>query len=391
MACNITPVSAFQTTNLNSKINTYSRLADRIVRALGAPLIKVELHQDQLFENISIAVEMYTKFAGYTAEYLAFDSNLYERNVGLRLDHLFTLSNPDLTLEQKAAHQIQAPESGYYIEQRNTMYVSTSSIDSSNFAPLPSLSGVFTDGIFTNQILDQSTYNTLLTTFSSNQSTSAIPISSYFIETFQSVKTRSGEELTQDDSLKINNMFDYDVLDYRKVIAVSEFEEGSTTGINTLFTIEQTLAQQTYFSYAMGNYGFDLVSWYTLKEWLEMREKLLALRRSYTFDERTQILQMYPEPDDTRFYGVISCYVERPIRDVIKEQWVYQYALALCKITLGQVRGKYGNLTLFGGQTFNSTDILTEGTSEKEKLESKLYEGSSPGMGDADPPLFFVG
>jgi hypothetical protein len=391
MACNITPVSAFQTTNLNSKINTYSRLADRIVRALGAPLIKVELHQDQLFENISIAVEMYTKFAGYTAEYLAFDSNLYERNVGLRLDHLFTLSNPDLTLEQKAAHQIQAPESGYYIEQRNTMYVSTSSIDSSNFAPLPSLSGVFTDGIFTNQILDQSTYNTLLTTFSSNQSTSAIPVSSYFIETFQSVKTRSGEELTQDDSLKINNMFDYDVLDYRKVIAVSEFEEGSTTGINTLFTIEQTLAQQTYFSYAMGNYGFDLVSWYTLKEWLEMREKLLALRRSYTFDERTQILQMYPEPDDTRFYGVISCYVERPIRDVIKEQWVYQYALALCKITLGQVRGKYGNLTLFGGQTFNSTDILTEGTSEKEKLESKLYEGSSPGMGDADPPLFFVG
>src|SRR6056300_563915 len=110
MACNITPVSAFQTTNLNSKINTYSRLADRIVRALGAPLIKIELHQDQLFENISIAVEMYTKFAGYTAEYLAFDSNLYEKNVGLRLDHLFTLSNPDLTLEQKAAHQIQAPE-----------------------------------------------------------------------------------------------------------------------------------------------------------------------------------------------------------------------------------------------------------------------------------------
>jgi len=334
---------------------------------------------------------MYTKFAGYTAEYLAFDSNLYERNVGLRLDHLFTLSNPDLTLEQKAAHQIQAPESGYYIEQRNTMYVATSSIDSSNFASLSSLSGVFTDGIFTNQILDQSTYNTLLTSFSSNQSTSAIPVSSYFIETFQSVKTRSGEELTQDDSLKINNMFDYDILDYRKVIAVSEFEEGSTTGINTLFTIEQTLAQQTYFSYAMGNYGFDLVSWYTLKEWLEMREKLLALRRSYTFDERTQILQMYPEPDDTRFYGVISCYVERPIRDVIKEQWVYQYALALCKITLGQVRGKYGNLTLFGGQTFNSTDILTEGTNEKEKLESKLYEGSSPGMGDADPPMFLIG
>ena len=67
-------------------------------------------------------------------------------------------------------------------------------------------------------------------------------------------------------------------MDYRKVVDVTDFEEGSTTGINTLFTLEQTLAQQTYFSYAMGNYGFDLVSWYTLKEWIDTREKMLAIR-----------------------------------------------------------------------------------------------------------------
>jgi hypothetical protein len=29
-------------------------------------------------------------------------------------------------------------------------------------------------------------------------------------------------------------------MDYRKVVDVTEFEEGSTTGINTLFTLEQT-------------------------------------------------------------------------------------------------------------------------------------------------------
>ena len=75
-----------------------------------------------------------------------------------------------------------------------------------------------------------------------------------------------------------------------------DFEEGSTTGINTLFTLEQTLAQQTYFSYALGNYGFDLVSWYTLKEWLDTREKVLATRRDLKFDPRTQYMQMYPQP-----------------------------------------------------------------------------------------------
>lgn len=390
--CSITPISAFQTTNLNSRINTFNRLADRIVRALGAPLVQVELHQDQIFENISISVEMYTKFAGYTEEFLVFDSNLYERNKGLRLDYLFTLANPTLTLEQKADHTIQSPEAAYYINEPKTMYISTSGVPGSYFSLLPELSSIFENGIFQNQIFDQSTYTTVVTSFQGDASLSSIPIESYFIESFINQPTLKGESIDRSSEYKINNMFDYDLLDYRKVMAVSNFEEGSTTGINTLFTIEQTLAQQTYFSYAMGNYGFDLVSWYTLKEWLEMREKLLAIRRSYTFNDRTQILQMFPEPTpNSRFYGVLSCYVERPIRDVIKEHWVYQYALALCKITLAQVRGKYGNLTLFGGQTFNASDLMTQGSQEKEKLESKLYDGSSPGFGDGMPASFFVG
>jgi hypothetical protein len=92
------------------------------------------------------------------------------------------------------------------------------------------------------------------------------------------------------------NSFDYDIMDYRKVMDIIDFEEGSSTGVNTLFTIEQTLAQQTYFSYAMGNYGFDLISWYVLKNWLKDREKLLATRRYLQFDERTQYLTMFPPP-----------------------------------------------------------------------------------------------
>lgn len=392
MACNITPVSAFQTTNLNNRINTFNRLADRVVRALGAPLIQVELHQDQIFENISIALEMFTKFAGYTSEYLVFDSNLYEKNKGLRLDHLFTLANPTLTLEQKVDHVIQSPEAAFYVSDPKTMYIATSAIASNNFTSLSNLSSIFENGIFQNQIFDKTTYNEILSSFSSSNTLSSIPMSSYFIESFINQPTLKGSTVDRQDNIKFNNMFDYDILDYRKVMAVSEFEEGSTTGINTLFTIEQTLAQQTYFSYAMGNYGFDLVSWYTLKEWLEMREKLLAIRRTYTFNDRTQVLQMYPEPTpNSRFYGVLSCYVEKPIRDVIKEPWVYQYTLALCKITLAQVRGKYGNLTLFGGQTFNATDLMTQGSQEKEKLETMLYEKVAPGMGDADPAMFFVG
>ncbi len=185
-------------------------------------------------------------------------------------------------------------------------------------------------------------------------------------------------------------MYDYDLMDYRKVMSVTDFEEGSNTGINTLFTLEQTLAQQTYFSYALGNYGFDLVSWVAMKEWIDTREKVLALRRDIVFDDRSQYLKIYPQPRNERFYGVLACYVEKPVRDVIKEQWVYEYALALSMITVGRVRGKFGSVQLLGGGALNA-DVLQEGLAKKAELEELLMTGATSGFGDNDPVDFFVG
>ena len=58
--CTISPISGFQSTNLNNRIDTFNRLGDRILRSLGYPTINVEVHRDQLFENISIATEYFT-------------------------------------------------------------------------------------------------------------------------------------------------------------------------------------------------------------------------------------------------------------------------------------------------------------------------------------------
>jgi hypothetical protein len=353
----ITPVSAFVSSNLNNKITSFSRLADRITRALGAPMVNVEIHHDQLYENIGIACEFFTKYAGYTEEYLVFDSNLYDPKRGIKLDDLFSITTE--------FNRVNKPSS--------TVYVATSSIPASYFASSVALSATYSSGIYFNQILSNTDY------------LSVVAVNSALVSAFAA----SGP-----DPNKYVNCFDYDAMDYRKVISVTDFEEGSTTGVNTLFTIEQTLAQQTYFSYAMGNYGFDLISWYVLKDWLKNREKMLAQRRSYTFNDRTQYLTMNPSPGvgstPVRFFGVISCYVEKPLKDIIKEQWVYQYALALSKISVGNVRGKYTGTTLFGGGTIN-IDLLAQGLAEKEKLEDKLLNGASPGFGDAEPPMFFVG
>jgi len=379
LPCSITPISAFQSTNLNSKITTFDRLGDRILRALGYPLVTVEVHKDQLYENISIAIEMFTKYAGYTKEYLVFDSRLYIHDVGIPLDKLYTLAKTGLTQTQQNEHLISNPSSSYYYNISNTAYVCTSAIASSIFTSSTSLS-VFTNGINTYELISVPTYNEIIT-FNSG-------LSSSFKSSYVPTPTVSQSPVT---GTTINSVYDYDILDYRKVIAVANFEEGSTTGINTLFTLEQTLAQQTYYSYALGNYGFDLVSWYTLKEWIDMREKMLAIRRSYEFNDRTQMLKIYPQPRDTsQFYGAVTCYIEKAIRDIIMEPWIYQYALALTKISVGRVRGKFGQVALLGGGSLNY-DLLEEGRTEKAELEKQLYEGASPGFGDNDPVMFFVG
>ena len=381
--CEISPISGFQSTNLNNRIDSFSRLGDRVLRTLGHPFINVEVHRDQLYENISIACEYFTKFAGYTKEYLIFDSAMYKRNYGIRLDELFTLQNSDTFKEQKDL-RTRNPDFTKLVED-NTVYISTSGAPGSLFTGISSLSSALLSGIDAYDIFTPDFYTNIIT---------EVPtISSIFKTKVQDKFTVEGSD--NGNNGQFINSFDYDVMDYRKVVAMTDFEEGSSTGINTLFTIEQTMAQQTYFSYAMGNYGFDLVSWYAMKDWMETREKLLATRRSYTFDERTQIMRMYPQPNagnsDIRFYGVIACYVERPIRDIIKELWVYQYTLALTKMVVANIRGKYGSVSLFGGGSVNSTDLMTQGLAEKQALEEQLLTGAAPGQGDADPAMFFVG
>ena len=382
-ACEITPLSAFLSTNLNNKIDCYGRLGDRIKRSLGYPLVSVEIHPDQLHENIQIAAEYFTKFAGYTREYLIFDSALYEQNKGIRLDLLYTLANTDLDTNAK---KIQGgnplgPGPENYNTTPEIVYTSLDDVTGTTFSSSSALSADFEDGIEAGELFDHTLVDTL-TTFDESLSATFKPNKRRTIK-------REGD-CADEGITTYQNVYDYDVMDYRKVMAVTDFEEGSNTGINTLFTLEQTLAQQTYFSYAMGNYGFDLVSWYTMKEWLDMREKVLALRRDLVFDDRTQYLKMYPQPKTERFYGVLACYIEKPLRDIIKEQWVYEYALALSMITVGRVRGKFGSVQLLGGGAMNY-DLLQEGIAKKAELEDSLMTGATSGFGDNDPVDFFVG
>lgn len=276
-------------TTLNPQITSYDTLSIRIQHQLGAPLINLEISDEQIYDNITDAIEYFTKWAGYTEEYLVFDSRLYKHGVGIKIDDLVSKTS----------------------EMRD---------------------GTGVPGI------------------------SAIQ--------------------------------DYDLASYRKVVDCFSFNKGEDTGINTLFTLEQAMANQIYSSYMMGStFGFDLVTWEALKGFIDTRDKVLAMIPQFRFDPRTQMLRIIPEPLETHTYlGVVGCYLERPIKDLIRERWVQKYALAQTKISIARVREKYTGTNLFGGGSVNA-GLLAEGLKEKETLEQELMNN----LQDSVPAMFFVG
>jgi hypothetical protein len=105
------------------------------------------------------------------------------------------------------------------------------------------------------------------------------------------------------------------------------------------------------------------------------------------FDNRTQILRLIPQPkNNTTFFGTVECYVERPLRDLVKEKWVLEYATALAKIMWGRVLTHITGVQLLGGGSFNGESVLSEGLEEKNRLEELLIEGAY----GTDPPLMLV-
>lgn len=182
--------------------------------------------------------------------------------------------------------------------------------------------------------------------------------------------------------------YDYDLGDYRRVIDVFSFNEGNNSGVNTLFTIENTVAQQAYFGHLLGNLGFDLVTFHVLKDWLETREKTLGLMPYIRFNPDTQILKIIPEPkSNNTYYGLVGCKMQKPLKHLVSQLWVYRYTLALTKIAVGHVRGKFQGTNLFGGQTVNAADLLRQGEKEKDELEKEI----TTDLIDRSPTSFFVG
>lgn len=417
--CKVTPIEAYMSTSLNSKITSFDKLATRILNFLGYPAVSVpDLHRDSIYEAIAFACELYTKYAGYERQNLVFHSNMYEPGKGVRIDQLCTIASLEAWHNKGANYsainkppvdkvlrsnrdvyvtKVQIPKRDYYISENDFEMLrdKCKQADKELICYLRDISIRFPDGIEELSIINGYLYEYLVTRRGYNKE--------QFKKSKNKVVTEGGEELTiymEDeqlgqirDDLYYENMYDYDVMDYRKVIGVYGYNEGSSTTMSSLFSFEAALASQTFFTYQYTMRGFDLVSWHGLAEWRKTREKLLATKRDWHFNPYTQYLTFSPQPSSTpgtEFYGVVQCYVERPLRDIIKSPWVFKYAMACVKEILGRIRSKWGDsVSLPGGGSLTGNALAQEGVQEKKELEEMLKKDR--GFGEADPPLFFIG
>jgi hypothetical protein len=104
----------------------------------------------------------------------------------------------------------------------------------------------------------------------------------------------------------------------------------------------------------------------TKKLWVKVRQYPDPNSPAYSDPTINGVSNMSNLPFGNIPYGQINS---------IGKQWIRQYSLALSMEMLGYIRGKFGSIPVPGSDvTLNSSDMISNGRSDKEKLISTLKE-----------------
>lgn len=441
--CNIKPLEAFMSTDLNNKNKTYEDISERILHFFGYPAVSVsDLHRNQIYDAISMAVERFYKHAGVVKEYLILDSRLYEQNHGVPIDKLCTisgiLSRPDDYATKRSAERgpeqtVKVPDdvyitkdyikkSDYYLSKQDyeLLHKSVEEKLKGEIDMLYVMSQKYPDGIEELSIISKEFYNYLISkrrydaSMFKQTATDRTPYDkSDFQKSKDKVVTIGGKRKTDlykeetinagfeeadgsntvidRDHIQYNKMFDYDIMDYRKVVSVVNYSESGVSSITSLYNFDTSLAQQFFYTNQFNHRSFGLTTWYALHEWRNLYEKMLAVKRGWHFNKDTQYLTLTPQPRmGERFFGIVECWVEKPLKDVLKEPWVFDYALAVCKEMLGRVRSKWGdNVSMLGGGSLTGNALAQQGVTKQKELLDELIKNQA--YGAMHKPRFFIG
>jgi len=174
-------------------------------------------------------------------------------------------------------------------------------------------------------------------------------------------------------------------------VEVIGYETRTAGSINTLFTMENYLYNQGMYDQLLmrgASTGYTLVSYHIARDFLDTVKRYVVDAYNFAYHPYTNQLEIQPPPPSggtiysgsTVYYntpGYILCRgykIEGTDDDIYTQMWIVDYSTALCKITLGRVRSKFANFTSIGntGLSLDGDALISEGTSEMEKLDEQL-------------------
>lgn len=155
---------------------------------------------------------------------------------------------------------------------------------------------------------------------------------------------------------------------------------GSRTGGGSGGTVFEpfNLAYTNTYLLSSTNMG-GLLTYELFAQYQELVGKMFGSFINFTFNSQSKKLRIEQRPRSEESV-MLLCYNIRPdfalISDTYSGQWIKDYALANCKMMLGQAREKFAQIAgPQGGSSLNGAALKTEAQTEMDKLMEDLKTG----------------
>ena len=175
-----------------------------------------------------------------------------------------------------------------------------------------------------------------------------------------------------------------EIINVRKLFrrTVGSRTEGGEGG--TLFEPFNLAYTNTYLLRAGATGG--LATYFAFASYQELVGKLFGSFIHFHFDVATKKLTITQKPRSDTETILMHTDNFRPditlFKDIYSKPWIRDYTLAICKVMLGEARGKFNTIAgPQGGTTLNGAEIKQQGMTEMERLDQEINnfaEGGTP-------------
>jgi hypothetical protein len=184
-------------------------------------------------------------------------------------------------------------------------------------------------------------------------------------------------------------------------------DKATSSGINTLFSVDNYLYNQGFFDsilWPSSNSGYNLISYHIALDFLDTIKKYTPTKYNWKYHHYQNELEIQPPPpsggllsievEGTEFtinspgYVLLHAYMIEGStnisnwsngdsdQDFYDTDWIFEYTFADCKERIGYIRRKFENFASIGntGISLDGSDMINEAKEEKETLLERLKD-----------------